>query len=214
MNLKEIRLKKGLTQQQVANELGIKPTTYSGYETGYSKPDIDKLIQLSDFLEVTIDYLVGHTSEMIIEEDKGDYQINHKGKGVPYYDVDFVGGFDLVFGDQTIQPSFFIDFAPFNNSDAWINVTGTSMYPMIGNGDLVALKKMNGNQWKEFLLFGEIYAIITEDFRTIKIIGKGKDDKHFNLIPHNKSPEFPEQQIPINIIKCIFQVKGSIKKFS
>ena len=135
-----------------------------------------------------------------------------EGKGVPYYDVDFIGGFDLVFNNQSITPSFYIDFSPFNDdADYWVNVSGDSMKPLISHGDIVALQKFE--DWRDFVLYGEIYAIITSSFRTIKIMGKGTDKEHFGLIPYNKSEEFSSQDIPKRLIRHMFKVKGSIKKF-
>ena len=132
-------------------------------------------------------------------------------KGVPYYDVDFYGGFDSVFNDQTIRPNFYIDFPPYNGCDAWINVTGKSMSPFISHGDIAALKKLDN--WKNFIPFGEVYAIYTTEHRTIKIVTAGKDEDHLTLIPYNKGREFVEQQIPKKLIKQMFRVYGSIKKF-
>tara|TARA_A100000164_G_scaffold364480_1_gene382823 strand:+ start:667 stop:1308 length:642 start_codon:yes stop_codon:yes gene_type:complete len=132
-------------------------------------------------------------------------------KGVPYYDVDFHGGFDAVFNDQTVSPSYYIDFPPYNDCDAWINVTGKSMSPFISHGDIAALKLLRN--WQVFFPKGEVYAIYTEEHRTIKIVTEGKDDEHLTLIPYNKSREFVEQQIPKSIIKQMFRVNGSIKKF-
>jgi phage repressor protein C with HTH and peptisase S24 domain len=133
-------------------------------------------------------------------------------KGVPYYDVDFMGGFDLVFNDQAIQPSFYIDFLPFNDCDCWINVSGKSMGPLIAHGDIVGLKIVDN--WKRFLLEGEIYAVITDNgFRTIKMLGAGPDKDHYTLIPYNKSEEYKPQVIPKDVITNIFRVKGNIKKF-
>lgn len=137
---------------------------------------------------------------------------NTENKGVPYYDIDFMGGFDLVFNSQQIQPSFYIDFLPFNDCDCWINVTGKSMGPMIAHGDIVGLKKVDN--WKRFLLEGEIYAVITDNgFRTIKMLGAGPDKEHYTLIPYNKSDEYQPQVIPKDVITHIFRVKGNIKKF-
>lgn len=133
-------------------------------------------------------------------------------KGVPYYDIDFMGGFDLVFNSQQVQPSFYIDFLPFNDCDCWINVTGKSMGPLIAHGDIVGLKQVA--DWQRFLLEGEIYAIITDNgFRTIKMLGAGPDRDSYTLIPYNKSEEYKPQVIPKDVITHIFRVKGNIKKF-
>lgn len=137
---------------------------------------------------------------------------NTDNRGVPYYDIDFMGGFDLVFNSQQIQPSFYIDFLPFNDCDCWINVTGKSMGPLIAHGDIVSLKRVDN--WQRFLLEGEIYGVVTDNgFRTIKMIGAGPDKEHYTLIPYNKSEEYKPQVIPKEVISHVFRVKGNIKKF-
>lgn len=63
MRIKELRDKKGLQQRDLANTLGMAPSTLSQYETGKRKPDIDTLEKIADFFGVSIDYLVGRTDE-------------------------------------------------------------------------------------------------------------------------------------------------------
>ena len=60
MRLKEIRKSKGLTQKQIADYLGFNPSVYSRYEAGEREPSIPTLIQLSRFLGVSIDSIVGN----------------------------------------------------------------------------------------------------------------------------------------------------------
>jgi len=59
--LKQLRIERGLNQIDIANMLGVERSTYGKYETGDSSPDYEKLIQLSDFYQVSIDYLLGKT---------------------------------------------------------------------------------------------------------------------------------------------------------
>jgi len=59
MNLKDLRVKRNLTQQQVADAIGCSVIVYSRYERETRQPSIDMLIKLSDLFGVTIDYLVG-----------------------------------------------------------------------------------------------------------------------------------------------------------
>jgi len=59
VNLKELRTKRSLTQQQVADAIGCSVMVYSRYERETRQPSIDVLIRLSDLFGVTIDYLVG-----------------------------------------------------------------------------------------------------------------------------------------------------------
>ncbi len=59
MNIKDIRLRKGLTQSEVATALGVSSVVYSRYENGKRQPSIDTLVQMADIFGVTVDYLLG-----------------------------------------------------------------------------------------------------------------------------------------------------------
>lgn len=56
--LREARIATGLTQQQVADLIGVTNSTYCGYETGKRQPDVKKLKQLSSVLSVSVDVLL------------------------------------------------------------------------------------------------------------------------------------------------------------
>lgn len=61
--LRDLRLEKNLTQKQVAEQLEISPTCYSGYEQGYREPDIKMIIKICKFFDVSADYLLGLKDE-------------------------------------------------------------------------------------------------------------------------------------------------------
>ena len=131
-------------------------------------------------------------------------------EGVPYYNVDFIGGFDIVLNDQTAKPEYLIDFKKYNEATCWCNVTGHSMEPEITHGDIIALKKIED---KSFLPLGEVYAIVTTNgMRTIKRLGPSTDPKCYTLVPTNKSPEYGIQELPKNMIEHIYQVLGCMKR--
>lgn len=58
-NLKKFRLLKDLTQEDIANYLGITPQSVSKWERGESYPDITFLPALANILETSIDALIG-----------------------------------------------------------------------------------------------------------------------------------------------------------
>jgi transcriptional regulator with XRE-family HTH domain len=59
VNIKDIRLRKGLTQSEVATALGVSSVVYSRYENGKRQPSIDTLVQMADIFGVTVAYLLG-----------------------------------------------------------------------------------------------------------------------------------------------------------
>ena len=59
MRLKELRVSENLSQNEIAKQIGLKQFTYSNYETGVTEPKIQTLIDLADYYNVSLDYLVG-----------------------------------------------------------------------------------------------------------------------------------------------------------
>lgn len=52
--LKELRKEKGLTQEQLAENLNVSRRTVSRWETGNNLPDLDVLIEMADYYEVDL----------------------------------------------------------------------------------------------------------------------------------------------------------------
>lgn len=57
--LVQLRKKRGLTQQQIADEIGVNRGSYSNWEKGKREPSFENLIKLADLLEVSLDWLFG-----------------------------------------------------------------------------------------------------------------------------------------------------------
>ena len=53
INLKELRIAKGLTQEQLANECGVQRTTITMIELGENKPSVELAKKLGEILEIT-----------------------------------------------------------------------------------------------------------------------------------------------------------------
>ena len=58
LGLKSIRKQKNLNQLKVAMDLNISREALSHYETGRRNPDIEMLRKLSEYFNVSIDFLV------------------------------------------------------------------------------------------------------------------------------------------------------------
>ncbi len=54
----ELRKQKGISQEELADKLNISRQTLSKWESGNSTPDMEKLILLSDYFEISLDELV------------------------------------------------------------------------------------------------------------------------------------------------------------
>ena len=60
-NLKELRMKKGISQQQLADIIGVSQQSINKYENHRSEPQIAVLADLADYFETSVDYLIGHS---------------------------------------------------------------------------------------------------------------------------------------------------------
>jgi len=66
--LKELREGLGLTQAELAEKLSIGRASVSNYELGTRTPDIETLRVISNFFNVTSDYLVGNSTYKTVDE--------------------------------------------------------------------------------------------------------------------------------------------------
>ncbi len=73
INIKEIRIRKNLTQSEVATALGVSSVVYSRYESGARQPSIETLIQMADIFGVTVDFLLGRKD--IEDSTLSDYEL-------------------------------------------------------------------------------------------------------------------------------------------
>lgn len=66
--LKYLREKNGLTQKEVATKLGVESAAISKYELDMREPNIEALKKLATMFNVSIDYLLGRTPDVLISE--------------------------------------------------------------------------------------------------------------------------------------------------
>lgn len=61
LRLKQLREQKRLSQDGLAMKINVSQSTISAYEVGERTPDLETLITLACFFDVSIDYLVGRS---------------------------------------------------------------------------------------------------------------------------------------------------------
>ena len=57
--LKELRKESGLSQQELANKVGLTHTAIGLWELNKRIPNLDAVIKLANFFKVSLDYLAG-----------------------------------------------------------------------------------------------------------------------------------------------------------
>ncbi|MBF1585673.1 MAG: LexA family transcriptional regulator [Prevotella sp.] len=198
----------GGNKSEFARMIGVSPQAVNTWITRNTF-DID--IIYAKCLNVSPDWLLTGKGNMLKEEEKGDVSapiVSYDPKmGQPYYDVDFLGGFSEVYNSQVSLPDRNIIVPGFDRANLWCNVTGHSMEPQISHGDIIALRPCTIND----IQYGEMYAVVLDTIRTIKILRRGSSPKYIRYIPIN--PNFDEQEFEVSRIINVFEVIGSISKF-
>ena len=75
-NLKLLRLRKGISQQKLADALGLSQQSINHYENHKIEPDIETLIKIADYFETSVDYVIGHTNITRRIENTSAYHLN------------------------------------------------------------------------------------------------------------------------------------------
>lgn len=187
-----------------ASDLGVSEANIRSYIRGVV-PKADILAKIVSSYDINADWLLTGRGSML-NTDKPAIS-NDPLVGKPYYDVDFEGGFNELVNSQTRIPATNIVIQGFEKADLWCNVTGHSMEPKINHGDIIALHKCTLDD----VQYGEIYAVVLDTIRTIKILRRASDPDKLLFVPINS--EFDPQEYPKSRIINIFEVIGSISKF-
>ena len=75
-NLKVLRREKGISQQTLADFLGISQQSINNYENKTIEPDIDMLKRMADYFGTTIDYITGYSNTRYPVENTSAYHLN------------------------------------------------------------------------------------------------------------------------------------------
>ena len=86
-NLKKLRLERNLSQQKLAEALGLTQQAIAKYENGKTQPDFDTLMALAEFFHTSVDYLIGYTNNPQCHRTVHDIGII-KGSPLSPYQVD------------------------------------------------------------------------------------------------------------------------------
>lgn len=166
--------------------------------------DTGKLVEISEALGYNFFKAYGEGAMFLSDKPATS---DNPSIGQPYYDVDFEGGFMELTNSQACVPTTNIVVRGFEKADLWCNVTGHSMEPKISHGDIIALHRCTVDD----VQYGEIYAVVLDTIRTIKILRKGSTPDSFLFVPINS--DYDPQEYPKSRILNVFEVIGSISKF-
>lgn len=175
----KLRKDKGLSMAQVARDLGLKYTTYVSYEKGDREPNSEMLIQIADYYGCTVDYLVGNTTEKIIDIEKYGVQ------PIEVKKFPLLG--DIACGEPRFaneERESYVSAGTAINADFCLKARGDSMInARIMDGDIVFIRS------QPQVDNGEIAVVIINDEATLKRVFYYPEKSTLILKPENPKYE-------------------------
>lgn len=128
---------------------------------------------------------------------------------VPYYDVDFAGGWSSEELFAQHKPSFFITIPDFKRAELACNLIGNSISQRIKSGSIIGLRKVN--DWQTYFPTNEVYAVVTRNnLRTVKLVRRAKEKGFIELVPaplpEYNDPPYQTETVPQDYIIEFYQV--------
>lgn len=192
-NLKILREKKQITQQQLADKLKISRSTIGMYENGSREPDFETLELIADFFNINMDRLIGNLNPNI---KRMIPVLGLVRAGIPMDAVEYIIDYEEISEDMARQGDFF-----------GLQIKGDSMEPRIKDGDVVIVRKQPDIESGETAI-----VLVNGDEATIKKVQKFSGG--INLIPSNPAYDvmtFTNEQIeklPVRILGKVVELRA------
>ncbi len=202
--LKELRLAKGLTQNELSKLLRISRSTIGMYENGSREPDFETLELIADYFNVDTDYLLGRTNKTTYIPTP---QATHR-KGVVINVLGRVAaGIPIEAVTDIIDTEEITESLARTGEFFGLQIKGDSMEPKFSEGDTVIVRQQDDAESGDIII-----ATINGDEATCKRLRKYRDG--IELISNNPSYEpmfFSNDDIinkPVKIIGRVVELRA------
>lgn len=197
--LKELRKSRKMTQRQLADIVFVDCSSVTKWETGKAYPDYEKQNKLATFFNVSVDYLMGRTSESA-PTSTDSIKVPVLGcvaAGIPIEAIEEILDYEE------------LDTKDFNPSYEYfgLRIKGDSMTPRIQDGDVVIVRRQPDIE------SGEIAIVcINGDEATCKQIKKQPEG--ITLIPFNPAYDVKFysnkeiEELPITILGRVMELRS------
>ena len=196
--IKQLRKSKNITQNKLAELLGVSRSTISMYEIDASEPDFETITALCKILDSDPNYLMGISNENNISHKKG-IKIPVLGRipaGIPIEAIQEIIDYEEIPEEMAKNGEYFA-----------LKVKGNSMSPEITDGEIAIVRKQfdadNGNI---------CVVMVNGDEATLKRIKKS--EQGLTLIPTNTiefSPTFYTnkeiENLPVRILGKVVETR-------
>ena len=194
-NLKALRLKKGITQAQLANTLFVRQSSISAWEQGKSNPDFENQRKLAELYGVSIDELFGRETTPVKQKGVKIPVLGRVQAGIPMDAIEEVLDYEEITESMAAQGEYF-----------GLVVRGDSMFPKMVEDDVVIVRKQpdcdNGDV---------AVVLVNGNDATVKKVKKTPTG--LTLVPLNPNYEYISytseevERLPVRIIGKVVELR-------
>lgn len=189
-------------------------------KTGFSADSLEKIASYCTDLDIT--WLITGEGSMYknadinIDPEREEKLVNVEEikpmptltgrRGALVYDIDATCGVMSRPMDFAVERVIgVVDLPEIKESSPIIRANGDSMEPVIFDGDRIVVREVIN---KSSLFYGQIYLIITEEYRMIKYIRKCAEDEDNYVILRSKNKEYDDIKLHRGEIQKLFVVEN------
>ena len=170
--LKELRAERSITQQRLADELGVTKGAVAMWETGKRMPESGMLVVIAQFFGVSVDLLLGATV---------DERLPQGARRVTQKRLPLLGS--VACGEPRFADGEVEAYLPADEelcADFCLRASGDSMInARIFDGDILFVRS------QEIVEDGEIAVVLIEDETTVKRFYYDRENNVITLVPEN-----------------------------
>ena len=227
-NLKFLRKRKGISQTDFAEVLGLKRTTLSAYEIGNAEPSITTLLKMADYFKVPLDIMlkrdINKISELTIKEMENFHRPDIEGRNlrvlttsvdsdneenIELVPIHAKAGYTAGFSDPDyikVLPTFQLPFLDRSKKYRSFPIEGDSM-PPVSHGSYVTGEYVQN--WN-FIKDGFPYIVITQDEGIVFKIVYNQIQEKQSLLLCSTNPIYEPYEVPIAEISEIWKFTNYI----
>ncbi|MFB9844756.1 XRE family transcriptional regulator [Mucilaginibacter ginsenosidivorans] len=217
-NIKFLRKRKGLTQQQFADQIGIKRSLVGAYEEERAEPKYELLKNIASFFEITVDDFINETiNDKWAPKPKGDpanLRIltisvdKDENENIEMVPLKASAGYLNGYADPEYVaqlPKFYLPMFK-NGTFRAFEIKGDSMLPLPSGSIIIGEYLENWGDLKS----GDTYVVVSKSDGVVykRVTGKFKEQKKLKLVSDN--PVYEPYEISGEDILEIWKAKGYI----
>lgn len=217
--IKQLMNSMGLKQAAFAERIGIDASNFSKHLNGKLPLSDNLLNKIVVELGASKEWLLTGEGDMwqsrsntgvlptVTIPAEGLVTMGSLPQGARVYDLDVTAGGmarERMFAEEQVIGT--INMPAIHPDCCVVRVSGDSMSPVIGNGDLIAIREVRNTN---LIFWGQIYVVLLDDYRMVKYIRRHPDASQ--VILRSENSNYDDIEIPKSEIRDLFLVENIIR---